>query len=150
MDALIGNLSASSIVDCFRLFTTFSDEFVDAKSQTFVLIASWSTNALQRNATDTDDNNTFFQHHHLGVLAQVVPSFTEASSADGARRFGEESLRSLREQDAEMGMPPASFINNFRFGQDVNEVYSNEIARKSKGAKVLWHPEDVFYSPVCS
>jgi hypothetical protein len=55
----------------------------------------------------------------------------------------------VREKDGKDGIKTHyAFANNWNWGQDVRDVYSEEMIEEIKRTKKMWDPESVGWSPV--
>ena len=79
---------------------------------------------------------------------QAATWYGKPETRAAADEYGREMLGIFREEDAKNEVAPASFANNIRFGQDLEEVYSKDMIGELKRVRQLWDPKGIFWSPV--
>ncbi|OCL15050.1 FAD-binding domain-containing protein [Glonium stellatum] len=148
--AMLESVSATSLTRAFDRWKKFGDEVEDARPRSYTIVASWNTQALLANATAGADgiDKKFYRSRGRGLLMQSTAWYEKPKTKAAADEYGRETLEIFREEDTKNQLAPASFANNIRFGQDMEEVYSKDMIGELKRMRQLWDPEGVFWSPV--
>ena len=147
---MLESLSVASIARAFERWRRFGDEVEDARPRTYAVVGSWNTQALVAGAAAGAGgaDSKFYRYRSRGLIMQAATWYGNPGTKAAADEYGKEILEIFREEDAKNKVAPASFANNIRFGQDLEEVYSKDMIGELKRVRRLWDPKGVFWSPV--
>lgn len=147
---MLESLSVASIARAFERWRRFGDEVEDARPRTYAVVGSWNTQALVAGAAAGAGgaDSKFYRYRSRGLIMQAATWYGKPETRAAADEYGREMLEIFREEDAKNKVAPASFANNIRFGQDLEEVYSKDMIGELKRVRRLWDPKGVFWSPV--
>ncbi|KAF2729640.1 FAD-binding domain-containing protein [Polyplosphaeria fusca] len=129
-------VDAASIVSAFEDWVRFSAKDAPARSRSYVVIGAWSTEALLKNAGKTGEK--FFAARDRGVFVQATPWYSELGVKGEADAWGKGVVKKLRERDRAVGRRDWCFANNVLAGQDVREVYSEDMIAKIGDVRRVW------------
>lgn len=147
---MLESLSVASIARAFERWRRFGDEVEDARPRTYAVVGSWNTQALVAGAAAGAGgaDSKFYRYRSRGLIMQAATWYGKPETRAAADEYGREILEIFREEDAKNKVAPASFANNIRFGQDLEEVYSKDMIGELKRVRRLWDPKGIFWSPV--
>jgi len=146
---MLQSLSVASIARAFERWRRFGDEVEDARPRTYAVVGSWNTRALVASAAAAAGaGGKFYRYRSRGLIMQATAWYGKPETGAAADEYGREMLEIFREEDAKNKVAPASFANNIRFGQDLEEVYSKDMIGELMRVRQLWDPKGIFWSPV--
>ena len=141
---MLEQVSVESVLSAYERWKQYWDELGDESAGSFNIMGSWSTQVLEKNA----GNQSFYQWRKRGIFMQTTPLYRQQQNHGKARALGEAVVARFREKDSSRGLSKAGFANNMRFGQDLNEIWSEEMRRDLTAVKQTWDEQNVFWSPI--